>query len=171
MTAVLAAMMLVGAAAATAAAATKAPPAQVGTHIQINGGIGKLTVGLLPAQVRKLLGAPSKTAHVTDASGKRRVLRMDYSRYALSLLFDWTAGEPNAVSVIDVDGPRYRTSGGIHVGSSKAALLRAHPETSCGSLSGGKPGEEVCAIAGDGRRTTFVTTKAHRIRTIEIGTD
>jgi Methyltransferase domain len=108
-------------------------------------------------------------AHITDASGQRRVLRMDYSRYGLSLLFERDAAQPNALVVIDIDRAQYHTTGGIHVRSSKRALLRAHHQVRCGSLSGGEPGEEVCAIEGDGRRTVFVTTKSRRIRSIQIG--
>jgi len=164
-----AALVAVGASPALAAPA-KAPPSQVGKVITINHGIGKLTPGLGPGAVRKLLGAPNRTARATDDAGKRRVLRMDYKRYGLSLLFELDATQPNVVAVIDVKSPKYHTTGGVHVKSTKAALLRAHPETSCALLSGGKPGEEVCSIQGDGMQTTFVTTKAQRIRTIEMGT-
>lgn len=169
MTAVLAVAMLAGGAGAAHAIVPKDPPVQVGTLIRINRGIGDLNLGLLPADVRKLLGTPSRTAHFTDDSGQRRVLRMDYRRYGLSLLFEMAATQPNALVVIDVDSARYHTTGGIHVGSSKRALLRAHHQVRCGSLSGGKPGEEVCSIEGDARRTVFVTTTSRRIRSIQLG--
>ena len=169
MTAVLVVAMLAGGAGAAHAIPPKDPP--VGTLIRINRGIGDLQIGLLPAEVRKVLGTPSRTAHITDDSGQRRVLRMDYRRYGLSMLFERGAAQPNAVVVIDIDGARYHTTGGIHVRSSKRALLRAHHQVTCGSLSGGEPGEEVCAIEGEGRRTVFVTTTSRRIRSIQIGTN
>jgi hypothetical protein len=169
MTAVLAVAMLAGGAGAAHAIVPKDPP--VGTLIRINRGIGELNIGLMPADVRKLLGTPSRTAHITDVSGQRRVLRMDYRRYGLSLLFERDAAQPNALVVIDIDSAQYHTTGGIHVRSSKRALLRAHHQVRCGPLSGGEPGEEVCAIAGDGRSTVFVTTKSRRIRSIQIGTN
>ena len=168
--AVLAVAMLTGGAGAAHALVPKDPPVHVGTLIRINRGVGELNIGLMPADVRKLLGTPSHTAHITDDSGQRRVLRMDYGRYGLSLLFEMDAAQPNALVVIDIDSARYHTTGGIHVRSSKRALLRAHHQVRCGSLSGGEPGEEVCAIEGDGRRTVFVTTKSRRIRSIQIGT-
>lgn len=169
-TAVLAVLMLAGGAGAAHAIVPKDPPVQVGTLIRINHGIGALSLGLLPADVRRLLGTPSRTAHITDEAGQRRVLRMDYRRYGLSLLFERYAAQPNALVVIDIDSTRYHTTGGIHVRSSKRALLRAHHQVRCGSLSGGEPGEEVCTIAGNGRSTVFVTTKSRRIRSIQIGT-
>lgn len=164
--AVLAVLMLAGGAGAAHAIVPKDPPVNVGTLIRVNRGVGELTVGLLPADVRKLLGTPSHTFHVTDDSGQRRVLRMDYPRYGLSLLFDRFSAEPNGIVVIDIASARYHTTGGIHIRSSKRALLRAHPGARCGSLSGGKPGEEVCYVG----HTAFVTTTSRRIRSIEIGT-
>ena len=170
MTAVLAVAMLAGGAgAAHAIVPPKDPP--VGTLIRINRGIGDLNLGLMPADVRKLLGTPSRTSHYTDDSGQRRVLRMHYRRYGLSLLFEMDTAQPNALAVIDIDSAQYHTTGGIHVRSSKRALLRAHPKVHCGPLSGGEPGEEVCGIEGDTRSTVFVTTKSRRIRSIQIGTN
>jgi hypothetical protein len=172
MTAVLAVAVLAGGAgAAHAVVPPKDPPVQVGTLIRINRGIGDLTIGLMPADVRRLLGTPSHVFRITDTAGQRRVLRMDYRRYGLSMLFERNAPEPNALVVIDIGSARYHTTGGIHVRSSKRALLRAHHQVRCGPLSGGQPGEEVCSIQGDGRRTVFVTTRSRRIRSIQIGTD
>ncbi|HWH93881.1 MAG TPA: hypothetical protein VNT03_08465 [Baekduia sp.] len=37
---------------------------------------------------------------------QRRVLRMDYRRYGLSLLFERHSAQPNALVVIDGDGRR-----------------------------------------------------------------
>lgn len=169
MGAVLAMVTLAGGAGAAHAIVPKDPPAGVGTLIRINRGVGALQLGLLPADVRGLLGTPSHAFHITDEAGRRRMLRMDYNRFGLSMLFERFAGQPNGVVVIDIDSPRYHTTGGIHVGSSKRALLRAHNGVRCGSLSGGRPGEEVCSIDGDGRRTAFVTTRTGRIRSIQIG--
>lgn len=169
--ALLAVTTLAAGASAAGAVVPKDPPVRVGTLITINRGIGKLNLGLTPVAVRKLLGAPNHTSHVTDDAGQRRVLRMDYRRYGLSMLFDFDTGQPNTLTVIDVNSPRYHTTGGIHVRSTKQALLSAHSGVVCGSLSGGKPGEEVCQLQGDGARTVFVTKASGRIRSIEIGTD
>lgn len=88
--------------------------------------IGRVSVGMTPAQVRRALGRPSAVDRfhgtVTGYSYFRAV---DFS-----ISFDSVqAGDP-ADSILFNKGP-YRTPQGIHLGSTKRQLKRAYPNLSC----------------------------------------
>lgn len=88
--------------------------------------IGKVSLGMTPAQVRRALGRPSAVdrfhGKVTDYS------YFGANQFAIS--FDSVrAGDPADSILLNV-GP-YHTPQGIHLGSTKRQLRHAYPHLSC----------------------------------------
>lgn len=90
--------------------------------------IGRVSLGMTPAQVRRVLGRPSA---VDRFHGKIT----GYSYFGadtFAISFDSVRARDPADSILLNQGP-YRTPQGIHLGSTKRQLKRAYPHISCQS--------------------------------------
>ena len=117
------------AASAVVAVALLAPAAGLGrglsNRIVVMRSIAGFTDGLTPRAVERRLGRPSQTIRVG-----RRISLLEYDRAGLSFGFD-TNAPADPVDDVSTTVGRYRTSRGIHVGSSARAMHRAYPGVRC----------------------------------------
>lgn len=118
------------AAAAPAGASAAGPRAGVAHGhsggIRLFKSIGRVSVGMTPARVRRILGRPSA---VDRFQGKVT----GYSYFGaqdFSISFDSVRAADPADSILLNKGP-YRTPQGIHVGSTRRQLKRAYRNISC----------------------------------------
>lgn len=104
--------------------------------------LGKSIAGfdlhVTPAQVEKRLGKPGQVIHVDG-----KISGLTYYDHDLSFDFDTLlAGDP--ADLVGAFGGSYRTSKGIHIGSSRQAVSRAYPGLKCNAgicdLYQGTPG-------------------------------
>jgi len=112
-----------------------APAIAAGDRIAPGRAIGPVGVGDERATIAARLGGDGVVIRRTRnaaAPGNRNLDRVvvAYPTLALSARFPTDEASTQATSVA-TRSPRYRTGAGIRVGSTRAALLRAHPRTTC----------------------------------------
>ena len=133
----MAAVLTLMVAPASAAAVAPGPRASVAAHhsagIKLFESIGKVKLGMDPAQVRRVLGRPSSVDRFHGKITGYSYFRAD----VFSISFDIVQPGDPADSILVNQGP-FRTPQGIHLGSTKRQLKHAYPHVSC---SGG-----VCKI-------------------------
>lgn len=131
------AVVVAAAAGALGATAAQARP-RLSKRIIVQRSIGGFADGVTPAAVRRRLGRPSETIR---AGG--RIAMLVYRRDQITFDFD-TLQRRDPANLVGAIGPRYRTSKGIHVGSSERAVKRAYHGMRCGNglctLYKGTPG-------------------------------
>ena len=142
----IAAAMLAGVAAGPATAAT-----EENALVRPARGIGKLSLGMTTAQVRRALGRPVYVRRIPRGFG-RTLVEMSY------WLDGWTVRLANRGGVlrvvyIDTTLRRERTRQGLGVGSTERQLRRVYPRLSCR----GVPGYLTECVAGSrsARHTVF----------------
>jgi hypothetical protein len=123
---------------ATAAAAAPAAARSLPKKIVLYKSIGGVSLGTTPAQIKRELGKPSQTTHV---SGK--IAGLIYYNDHLSFDFD-TLHKGDPADLVGAIGGAFHTSKGIHVGSTAKALRRVYRGIKCKdglcSLYQGTPG-------------------------------
>ncbi len=129
-------------AAVAAASVGGAAAAQAATHLSnrivVQKSIGGFSDGVTPAAVKHRLGRPSETIRVAG-----RIAELIYRNDQISFEFD-TLQPQDPADLVGALGPRYRTSKGIHVGSTERAVKRAYRGLKCShglcDLYSGTPG-------------------------------
>lgn len=122
--------------------ALTAPVAQAArrpsSRIVVQKSIGGFSDGVTPAAVKRRLGRSSETIRVG-----RRIAELIYRGDQISFDFD-TLQPSDPADLVGAIGPRYRTSKGIHVGSSERSVKRAYRGLKCSNglcdLYSGTPG-------------------------------
>lgn len=109
----------------SAAGALALPSPMAGAQIVVDGGIAGVRPGMTPAQVRHLVGRPSRVS-----LAKGRTIDYTYSASRLKLLVSFGLGSQR-VNAISTSSRAQRTSTGIHLGSSRAAVRRGLPSLRC----------------------------------------
>ena len=121
-----------------AGSAQAATPKLKNTLIVPNKSVGALKLGMSPTAAKAAWGAGDCLASGLCQFGTRPTTSAGYASYSVTTL---TAGTPKSVLLIQLEaGPfgkpkrnystplaRFKTSKGIGLGSTKAALLRAYP--------------------------------------------
>jgi hypothetical protein len=126
--------------------------------------IGKVTLGMSEAELRRAMGRPRAIVHRQASFGLRSVeFQYGYADYTVRLV-----GRPGRLRVVGVGTTlaRERTRTGIGVGSRERAVLRAYPSCRCdpmrvsrvaGVVYVGVRNPRTCTLfAPSGRRTTFM---------------
>jgi hypothetical protein len=126
--------------------------------------IGKVSLGMTPARVRRALGRPS----AVDRFHGKITGYSYFGAHQFAISFDIVQPGDPADSILLNVGP-YRTPPGIHVGSTKRQLRRAYPHISCQSsickLYEGTP------MAPGTRDTEFIVATNGRIIGIAVEID
>ncbi len=99
--------------------------ARLSNRIVVQKSIGGFSDGVTPAAVKRRLGRPSETIRVGG-----RIAELIYRNDQISFDFD-TLQPKDPADLVGAIGPRYRTSKGIHVGSSERAVKRAYHGLKC----------------------------------------
>jgi len=118
------------------ATALAAPALAAGDRIAPGRSIGPVAVGDERATIAARVGGDGVVIRRTpnpDAPGNRNLDRVvvAYPALAITARFPTDEASTQATSVA-TRSSRYRTGAGIGVGATRAALLRAHPGTTCG---------------------------------------
>jgi hypothetical protein len=134
-----------------------APAAQA--KIVVQESIAGVKLGMTAAQVRKVLGPPRSVSYPKDEiQGSFKFY--DYGATEVSL----TRGEGSKVFNISTTSKTQRTSTGLGVGSTRAAVKRAFPRADCMAL--------MCAIGAiePGKRvTSFYLSSRGKVNLIALG--
>jgi hypothetical protein len=158
---------VVGTLVVAAPAVAAAPPAKVGTKINVKqGSIGALKLGIPASKARSLLGKPDDQDK-QGFSGKSYNLTLSYKRYGLRLSF-WqgTQGGSPKLSTITITSPQY-SQNGARVGATVAQVQRALGSgVQCISTKG--KSMPFCQFPRRGGDVTF-QLKNNRVTTIRIG--
>jgi hypothetical protein len=113
-----------------------APALAAGDRIAPGRAIGPVGVGDERATIAARLGGDGVVIRRTRnaaAPGNRNLDRVVVAYPALALTARFPTDEASTqATAVATRSPRYRTGGGVGVGSTRAALLGAHPRTVCG---------------------------------------
>ena len=155
-----------GAATTEASAAAGPARARPTSRIILNTSIGGIGLGATPRQIERRLGRPGQTIHVAH-----RIASLTYYNYGLAFDFDTLQPTDPADDVAALGPPgapagvRYRTSKGVHVGSSVARVKHSYRGMRCDryqcELYRGAPG----AV---GTRSTTFTFFAGKVSSIQV---
>jgi hypothetical protein len=146
------------AASALILAVTLLAPASAGAIIQLDRGIAGARLGNTKAQVRTALGQPNRVRNGSNEFGQFTVFR-----YAGGIRVTFQSG--NRVTGVTTTGLGDRTSRGVGVRSTEAAVQQRVPGVSCETFEGiricqrgeGLPGERVTAFFLRNGRVVRVT--------------
>ena len=143
----------------TAAAAALVLAAGSGAIIVPKHSIAGASLGDTRAEVRQELGQPRKVVHARNEFGS--YTKFHYRR--LNVFFQGNAGATS----IETTRTGQRTPRGIHVGSTKNALLKAYPRVDCDYVG---LHESVCLLGRPnvGNRVTVFRTAFGRVGQIEV---
>jgi hypothetical protein len=114
-------------------------------------------------QVRATLGAPVRTVYLKDEI-QGSVKRMDYGLTRVFL----SRGASGRVYSVRTTSRRQRTSHGIGVGSTKAAVLRHVPRVGC-ETSGGFTSCHVGQLLAGRKVTDFAISSNGRVTQVMLG--
>ena len=117
------------------ATALAGPALAAGDRIAPGRSIGPVAVGDERATLALRLGGDGVVIRRTpnpEAPGNRNLDRVVVAYPALGITARFPTDEASTpAAAVATRSPRYRTGGGIGVGATRAALLRAHPGTTC----------------------------------------
>ena len=117
------------------AAGLAAPALAAGDRLVPGRSIGPLALGDERASIAARLGGDGVVIRRTRndaAPGNRNLDRVVVAYPALALTARFPTDEASTqTTAVATRSPRYRTGAGIGVGATRAALLRAHPRTTC----------------------------------------
>jgi hypothetical protein len=134
-----------------------APVAQA--KIVVQKSIAGVSLGMTAAQVRNVLGAPRSVSYPKDEI-QGSFKHYDYGLTDVLI----TRGTSGAVFAVTTSGRAERTSSGIGVGSTRAALKRAFSAVTCQnrycSIGVAKPGKTV---------TSFFLSPTFKITRVSLG--
>jgi hypothetical protein len=143
-------------AAAAAAGALLAAAAGAEGAIQLQHGIGGVRLGQTEAKVRAVRGAPVRVVTGSNEFGAYR--RLLYRGLTVTL----QGGR--RVTAVSTRSPAERTNRGAGVGSTRAALLAAHPSVTCPDALHCVVGREV-----PGRTVTAFLLRRGAVRQVVVG--
>jgi len=130
-----------------------APAAEAKVVVQES--IAGVKLGMTSAQVRAVLGKPHHVTYKPDqVEGSVKIF--DYGPTDVIL----TRGAQAQVLRVKTTSRAQRTSNGIGVGSTRAAIKRAFPRATCV--------ERICAIGDPAATTTFHLTTSGRVHTVSL---
>jgi hypothetical protein len=108
--------------------------------------IDRLALGLTPAQVRRVFGAPVRVKRLSESESGKPIVDWLYPERGMTAEFRRVKDGRMTLAGIFTTSADQRTASGDGVGSSEAQLARGLDGVDCGP---GDPGQRWCTLGGE----------------------